>query len=312
MTNTDGNTIQLRAMKDRQYACIPIEIIVVVNSRDRDQRQFSENTKSIETTGLLKPIVVNKRYFETSKKFELVCGEGRLLAHKGLGRAEIDAEIIDVDRKQAHLMSLIENMARVPPGTMWFAQEVLRMKQDGMTLREIGSIVGRSETYVSMYLSLAEKGEDRLIRGVENGVFPISFAYRVADAGNSEIQSVLMDAYDANIVTSQNFTQVKRIINAHQAQRSAKQEHGGHKNASYTVAQLKRDIIHVTKEKEGYVRESENKENRLFAIIGALEILTKSVEFVAAADAEGLKDIPKLIGSYGSITSVIDSARSPH
>ena len=308
MSDRSQAVIKLRSMKERRYGRISVDDIVVINSRERDQKQFDDNARSIESVGLLKPIVVNEHYFEKSGKYELVCGEGRLNAHKRLKKLEIDAEIVDVDRKQALLMSLIENMARVPPGTMWFAKEVVRMKNAGMPLKEIALILGRSDSFVSTYINLAERGEDRLIRGVEQGVFPMTFAYRVAEAGDADIQNILMDAFDANVVTSANFTQIKRIINMRASHRPNRQDAGGHKHMTYTVDQLKRDISRVTKEKQSYVKEAEHKENRLFTIVGALEKLMKTSEFVELTKAEGLQELPQLTGAYGGLTTTARTA----
>jgi ParB family chromosome partitioning protein len=47
--------------------------------------------------------------------YDLICGEGRLLAHIELGRTHITADVWDIDEGQAHLMTLGENIARTPP-----------------------------------------------------------------------------------------------------------------------------------------------------------------------------------------------------
>jgi len=152
-------------MKERQYRMIPVDKIVVLNSRNRDRQQFAENVRSINEVGLLKPIVVNGRNFDRTGTYELVCGEGRLLAYKRLEKPEIAAEVIDCDRKTALLYSLVENIARVPPGTMWFAREMKRMHDAGFTFAKIAPIVGKHQTYVSDFIKLVENGEDRLIDG---------------------------------------------------------------------------------------------------------------------------------------------------
>ena len=114
----------IRKMEDRKYAIIPVDAIKVLNSRNRDRGRFEENIRSIKDVGLLRPIVVNERYYEKSGFYELVCGEGRYLAYMELEKTEIPAEVINCTRKEAYLCSLVENIARVPPGTMWFAKEV--------------------------------------------------------------------------------------------------------------------------------------------------------------------------------------------
>ena len=49
----------------------------------------------------------------------------------------------------------------------------------------------KSEQYIRAYIRLVEQGEDRLIHGVEQGIFPIKFATQVAAAENGQIQNVL-------------------------------------------------------------------------------------------------------------------------
>ncbi|MBV5332061.1 hypothetical protein JZU54_00385, partial [bacterium] len=80
--------------------------------------------------------------------------QGRLQAHQQLKRTEIAAEIIDCDKKTALITSLVENSARVPRSTMWFARELKRMSDEGMTFAKIASIVGKDKNYVSDYVHL--------------------------------------------------------------------------------------------------------------------------------------------------------------
>ena len=143
----------IRSIKERKYALISIESIKVLNSRDRDKKKFEENIRSIKEVGLLKPIVVNVRNLKKDGYYELVCGEGRFLAYKSLGHEEILAEIIDCNRKEAYLYSLVENIARVPPGTMWFAREVKRMKDNGLSYEQISKITGKSSSYLYKYIT---------------------------------------------------------------------------------------------------------------------------------------------------------------
>ena len=75
-------------MSQRRYAAIPIAKIKVINSRNRDQDQFDMNVESIDHVGLLKPIRVNDKFVERTGMYELICGEGRLLAHQRLGAGD--------------------------------------------------------------------------------------------------------------------------------------------------------------------------------------------------------------------------------
>ena len=134
MDNNATPTVDVRAMEQRSYQMVDLDKIKVLNSRDREQNQFENNVRSIQDVGLLKPVVVNGRYLQETGSYELVCGEGRFLAHRKLGQPHIRAEVIDCDRQTALLYSLVENVARVQPGTMWFAREVKRLHDAGWPL----------------------------------------------------------------------------------------------------------------------------------------------------------------------------------
>jgi len=169
-------------MSDRTYRHIPLDKIEVLNSRSRDRKQFQLNVQSIDNVGLRKPVVVTDRSHKRTGRYELVCGEGRYLAHKELGRPTIKAEVLHCDKKTALLISLIENIARVAPGTMAFAYELKRMHDAGFDYAGISRYVCKSAGYVSDYIRLVEQGEERLIKGVEQGLFSMSFATMVARA----------------------------------------------------------------------------------------------------------------------------------
>ena len=130
----------VRSMAQRDYRMVPLDKIQVVNSRTREKKQFEENVRSIDQMGLYKPILVNKRNLKASGMYELICGEGRLLAHMQLGKTHIKADVWDVDEDQAHLMTLGENIARTPPQTIEFARALKEMHDYGMGWDELSAI----------------------------------------------------------------------------------------------------------------------------------------------------------------------------
>jgi len=116
-------------IRDRHYEQIPIDKIKVINSRGRDQEQFDMNVQSIEQVGLLKPIRVNDKFVERTGLYELICGEGRLLARQKLGRQTVLAEVVTCTRKEAYLQWLVESEARTKSDTMGYARELKRMHE---------------------------------------------------------------------------------------------------------------------------------------------------------------------------------------
>ncbi len=288
--------MQIRMMKDRRYEMIPLDKIKVVNSRLRDEKQFQMNVQSIDAVGLLKPILVNDKFLPTAGAYELICGEGRLLAHGRLKATEIKAEVITCTRKEAHLLSLIENLARSRPASMEFARALKQMHDQGWSFEAIAKVACRSEEYIKMYITLVVNGEDRLIRGVEQEVFPITFAMLVAQSDDANIQHVLMDAFDQGIVNCQNFSRARAIINGRFDGRNRKTGPGS--TANYTVKGLVNDIASATKAKDSFVREVKDKENRLFALLEGLGQLWNDPAMMDLLRAESLGERPELLGKY--------------
>jgi ParB family chromosome partitioning protein len=292
-------------MKDRNWLEIPINRIKVLNSRSRDKEQFSRNIRSIRDRGLLKPILLNERYVPKTGFYELVCGQGRYLAYKELGFEYIPAEVINVSKKEAYLKSLVENIAREQPKTMEFAYEIKRLYDTGMSREEIGKIIGHNKTYVGQFIQLVEQGEERLIKGVEQGFFPIKFAMLVAQSDDATIQNILMDAYDQNIISTANIHIVRNIIDKRKLRgKSSNQYKYDHPRSDsnplsrYTVKELKDDITRITREKEAFVNETAFKENRLLALLDGVKTIFQNSEFVALLRSEGLEQQPMLKGEY--------------
>ena len=92
---------------------IPIDQINVLNPRSRNKLTFQGIVSNIANLGLKRPITVTLRSEAVDgKRYNLVCGEGRLEAYAALGQTEIPAIVKDAPREDCFLMSLVENIAR--------------------------------------------------------------------------------------------------------------------------------------------------------------------------------------------------------
>jgi len=293
-------TAHIVPMSDRKYRLVSLDEVTVLNPRSRDKRQFEDNIRSIGSVGLLKPILVNERHRENQGGYELVCGEGRFLAIKAHGHDKIPAEVINCDRKTALLLSLVENIARVPPNTMWFAREIKRMSDAGLSLPKISQIVGKTEHEIAEYIRLMEMGEERLIAGVEQGLFSISFAVAVAKSSSDTIQQVLMDAFDSGIIDSANTNRVRNMIELRLSRGKQPRRGGRTGKPDYTLRDLKRDITEATTKKEGFVRESQGKENRLLNLLDGLNTIWKDEKLLALLTEQGMAERPVLAGKYNT------------
>ncbi len=284
----------IRLMKDRRREMIPVDKIRIPNPRDRDEAQFALNVQSIDAIGQIKDIRVNDKFLAKDGFYELICGEGRLIAHQRLGKTHICAEVVTCSRKQAYLESLVENLARTRPNTMYFARELKALHDEGWNYEGIAKIACRSVEYIRQYIRLVENGEDRLIQGVEQEIFPISFAVLVAQADDATIQNVLMDAFDQGIVNSGNFAKARAIINGRMDRRKRK----GSGPEQYTVAALTEDIATATQAKDSFAREAQGKESRLYTLLDGLAALWDDQDFVLLLQTENLHKRPELTGKY--------------
>jgi len=295
----DGHA-RIVPMSERVFDMIPLDKIVVLYSRTRDPQQFEEIVRSIAAVGVLQPIKVNRRNLAKTQCYELIFGEGRCLACRKLGHSAIYAEVVDYDEERAYIESLVENMARIAPGTMAYARELKRMRDDGVSLEKIAIVACKHPTYVHSYIQLVEQGEDRLIKGVEQGLFSISFAMQVAQSDDAQVQHVLMDAFDEGLINCANMTNVRKIVELRfsHGKNSDKRHATAAPMPNYTVRELTKDITRITKEKEGFVRETTTKENRLFTMLLALKTLAEDEQWRNLMSQAGISEPPPLEGNY--------------
>jgi ParB family chromosome partitioning protein len=284
-------------MKQRRIEYIPIEKIKVINSRTRDENQFTLNVQNIEAIGLQMPVRVNDKFVESTGFYELICGEGRLNAHKQLKKETIEAEVVTCSRKQAYLESLVENIARGTPGTMDFARELKRLHDEGWDIDQITHIACKSSEYIKKYIHLVECGEDRLIQGVEKELFPITFAIKIAQSNVAEVQHILMDAFDQGIINSLNFGSARKIINTRLHSKRTNNA-ADSANTKYTVQALTHDIAQTTESKNNFVRQAKEKEGRLFLLLDGINTLWRDLTFLELLREENLINRPILSGDY--------------
>lgn len=290
----------IRPAAGRTFSLIPVAAVDVVTPRNRASAQLKANIRSIAEIGLYKPILVNALEYARTGRYQLICGEGRLFAHKELKRDLIKAEIITVDLATAHLMSLGENLTKSQPKAIEYAQALLEMHNRGATITELQRITGHSASYVARYINLINRGEERLIRGVEQGVFTLDFAMRVAESPDAGFQHILMDAYDKKLITSRHVEMVRKILLKRQREGkdlSARKRRSPNP-LTYSVDDLKRDIDRLTTEKEQAVQATEHKETRLMSLLQTLRFLHEQPPLLALLQEYELAAFPALEGSY--------------
>lgn len=147
---------------------IPLLSIAVINRQRKsiDMDKLAELAGSIETNGLLHPIVVRRpfdaeREATGNKEYVLCVGGRRLAAHAFLGRTEIEANLKeDLDPISARICELDENIKRAD--VTWQEQvdaraeiaALTKVLNPGAVHSEVAAAVGVSEAQLSKDLDL--------------------------------------------------------------------------------------------------------------------------------------------------------------
>src|SRR3979490_957620 len=122
---------------------IPIAEIRFLNPRVRNRRNFQEIVQSIAKVGLKRPITVSPRKTEAdSASYDLACGQGRIEAFIKLGQTEIPAIVIEAEKSDCLLMSLVENCPRRQHPPIDLLQDIGTLRGRGYSDPEIAAKTG--------------------------------------------------------------------------------------------------------------------------------------------------------------------------
>ena len=117
-----------------------------------DEQKLAELTASIESTGVVQPIVVRP---VAGGRFQLIAGERRWLASKQAGKATIPAVIRAVSDQQAMEMTIVENLQRADLNPMEQARAFDRLSRDfKMTQEQMAHRTGKDRASVANFLRL--------------------------------------------------------------------------------------------------------------------------------------------------------------
>ena len=291
MSNTK---ITVRSIKERRFALIPVDKIVVVNPRDRNEEHFKEVSRSMDDVGLQKPICVNERNFARTGNYELVCGEGRLRYCQERGITHIEAEIVDLEEGHALLAGLAENFTRAKKNPIEIAKSIHFMYKKGLSKAEIQRATGRADATIDQYITLMEKGKDeeRLIIGVEEGRYTICFAMQILECNLSDVRKHLMDEYDDGRITYRNLEYIMKLLD--------EREEKGLSNKGMDRKKLTGIINDKTRKLNQVISEMKLKQDDAVFLSKSLNTLWNDENFSKMADSIRGLPKPKLRGQYSN------------
>lgn len=276
---------------------IPIDSITVINPRVRNRKQYQEIVENIRLIGLKKPITVSRRGERDGvPHYDLVCGQGRLEAFRALNQEEIPAVVEDASQEDCLLKSLVENVARRLHTPIEQLQEVSRLKERGYSSNDIAARLGVSPSWVHMITHLLENGEQRLLRGVESGLIPLSLAADIARGSDAEIQDLLTDAYTKGKFRGKKLAAVRRLLEQRRWQPRGRSPDGDTPRArkKTSLEDLRRMYQTEAEKHRISLKKADVVQQRLTFVIQALkDLLSESGDFAALLESENLHTMPR-------------------
>lgn len=281
-------------MKRDEVRLIPVEEINILNPRVRSQIIAEEIRQNIQSVGLKRPITVTPRKKKNGKMYDLVCGQGRLEAYIASGEEEIPAIIREVSEEDAHIMSLVENIARRNSNALELLQSIKLLRERGYSNDDISRKTSLGKDYIREIIRLLDQGEEYLVSAVEGGRIPLYQALMIATEKDADIQKALTEAYESGELSGKKLKEAQRII--------IRRKHYG--KGKYAPARSESKISpeeliaayeKETKEKKQLVAQSYHIKQTLTYTATALSHLVKDIHFSNQLKAVGMHDIPKNI-----------------
>ena len=277
---------------------VPLDLIDVLNPRERNARAFGEIVANIKAIGLKKPVMVTPRLQpDGTERFVLMCGEGRLTAFRNLGEKSIPAFVVDVNDEDAFIVSITENIARRRWSPLELLSGIEHLQTKGYKATQIAAKTGLALKYVQGMLSLLQNGERRLVLAVETGKIPLNAALSIVGAGDDDkaIQAALQDAYEAGTLRGNSLILARRVIERRAALGKSSTRRMYPESGDVTSSSLVRTYQREVQRQKQIVRKASFAQQRLAFMVGALQQLFADEHFFTLLRAESLDTLPKYV-----------------
>lgn len=285
-------------MEPGEMRMIPIDLIDVLNPRERNKGVFDEIVGNIQAIGLKKPITVTPRAgADGAERYLLICGEGRMKAFRSLGETAIPALVVAVSDENAFIMSLAENIARRQYRPLELLAGIEQLRDQGYDKKIIAKKTGLTAEYVNGILILLKNGEERLLVAVEKGRIPLNAALTIVGAGDDDkaIQTALQDAYESGKLRGKQLIQARRVIERRQSLGRSVARGTPRRRQDVTTSSLVRTYQKEVDRQKLMVKKADIAQQRLMFVVGAMRDLLADENFTTLLRAEGLDSLPKYL-----------------
>ena len=276
---------------------IPIDLIAVLNPRGRNRRVHREIIDSVEGIGLKRPITVSRRHLASGEvRYDLVCGEGRIEAFQALGQSHIPAIVVELSEEECLLRSVVENVARPLHRGVDLMREVGALRKRGYIDAVIAQKIGVTPSWVGMIVGLLEKGEEKLIAAVDNGIIPLSLAVTIALSDDAGIQQALADAYADGKIKGENVETVRRLLERRQRRGVGYSRYGRTNSGRRPTPEVLVQVFRKEADRQRLIaKKADFVQSRLLFVVQALKDLRHDGAFATLLRAEQLDTMPRAL-----------------
>jgi ParB family transcriptional regulator, chromosome partitioning protein len=273
---------------------IPIKEILITNPRSRNHKKWLEIVTSIRAVGLKRPVTVSRcaEPRTDGRRFNLVCGQGRIEALLALGQSVVPAIVIEVSQEDQMLMSLVENLARKQPSHRDILREVQALRSRGYKSEVIATKLGVDRVFIYGVVHLIERGEQMLVEQVEAGRLPISVAVEIARGDDHAISLALSEAYRSGELRGAKLSVVRKLVAARASMEAlkGKPQNGGR---PLTTKAPVRVYERTVQEQQILLVRAEKAKKRILLLSSVLQQLLADEQFVKLLRAEKLSNMPE-------------------
>lgn len=169
-----------------------------------------------------------------------------------------------------------------------------QLRDNGYNSNEIAEKTGLGKDYINQMLKLQDRGEERLINAVETNKVPLNVAIQIIETPDSEMQSLLQDAYEQNLIRGNKIGQIKKIIE--QRKKSGKGLRSrAHQHKPLSPADLNKIYEQEISKKRLLIRKADKVESTLIFLIESFKKLLADSNFANLLKAENLEKLPQFI-----------------
>jgi len=283
---------------------IPLAQIRVLNPRAREAKRFKQIVENISHVGLKKPITVSIRadsFIGGDPVYDLVCGQGRLEAYHALGEKEIPAIVVSATKEERLVMSLVENLARRQPTRFEHVVQMVRLRDEGYSVADVARKVDLTASFVGSILGLWDRGEERLVRGVEEGRIPLALACALVQSTDADEQRILTEAYETGKLTGKRLLATKRLLDQRRSHGKKYCVIQSRRKTASSADGLVRTYEQEARRKRVFVKKAQLCELRLRFAVSAMKALLANEDFVNLLRAEGLGTLPQLLAEEAGL-----------